>query len=631
MNNILYTPSKLNKHFFSTYYDKDTHVGTFERKTTRSSNVSTAILDQMDVTQKEDYYFSVNPIRNMSKRCTKNVIGLSWLFADLDLFHNGSTKYDHMTTEEVSAVILCSLHDEGIPHPTVMVSSGRGFYLLWKLTSSHDKTAKPYESIKALKRWKRLNRTLSERLKEFDADLSICEDPARLLRVPGTMNSAANARVNIIRNLPDLTYTLYDIDVALNGKDATDKQFAFLDAMEETLGYGPDYYDKRSVQTFIKKNKTKFFHIYYGQASDKQRAYCEALAKKLEIKLPKNTRWAYEADQFIQRYSAKLPKETKKKENTEQINSSSLTLPKASETCSADSYSKMYRNRLDVLFACVQSDPDQTGRREIMLFLCRYYACQVYGDPKEALECVLSLNQFFSEPLSRSEAVRATRSGETYFKTTGYKLTTESFCAKIGITPDQYYAFTGSRKKRTKSEQNRKEINHRYYMKKLQQSGKETKSTQVLARRKRVRKCMDQGMTLKEIADALQIAVNTIRRDLKAVMGDSSVRAAMKLAKRMRKEMAVLVNEENAEKKDEVSVSESLVNQELEPDWAYYFNKCQKLRHYSIISATHYGAMTGTTETATGESPGNVTADSELAPWVVAAMKDALTFRPATS
>lgn len=99
MNNILYTPSKLNKHFFSIYYDKDTHVGTFERKTTRSSNVSTAILDQMDVSRKEDYYFSINPIRNMSKRCTKNVIGLSWLFADLDLFHNGSTKYDHMTTE----------------------------------------------------------------------------------------------------------------------------------------------------------------------------------------------------------------------------------------------------------------------------------------------------------------------------------------------------------------------------------------------------------------------------------------------------------------------------------------------------------------------------------------------------
>ena len=74
-----------------------------------------------------------------------------------------------------------------------------------KLTSSHDKTAKPYESIKALKRWKRLNRTLNERLKEFDADLGICEDPARLLRVPGTMNSVANARVNIIRNLPELT------------------------------------------------------------------------------------------------------------------------------------------------------------------------------------------------------------------------------------------------------------------------------------------------------------------------------------------------------------------------------------------------------------------------------------------
>ena len=629
MNNILYTPSELNKHFFRTYYDKDTHVGTFERKTTRNSNVDTTILNQMDVSKKEDYYFSVNPIRNMSKRCLKNVIGLSWLFADLDLFHNGSTMYDHMTTEEVSEVILCSLHDAGIPHPTVVVSSGRGFYLLWKLTSSHEKTAKPYESIKALKRWKRLNRTLNERLKEFDADLGICEDPARLLRVPGTMNSAANARVNIIRNLPDLTYTLYDIDVALNGKDATDKQFEFLDSMEETLGFGPDHYDKRSVQTFIKKNKTKFMHKYYGKASYKQLSYCEDLAKQLEIKLPKNTRWAYEADQFIQRYSAKLQKETKKKENTEQINSSSLTLPKASETCSADSYSKMYRNRLDVLFACVQSDPDQNGRREVILFLCRYYACQVYGDPKEALECVLSLNQFFSEPLSRSEAVRATRSGETYFKTTGYKLTTESFCARIGITPDQYYAFTGNRKKRAQTAQNRKEVNRRHYMKRLQQSGKETKSAQVLTRRKHVRECMDQGMTLKEIANALQVAVNTIRRDLKAVMGDSSVRAAMELAKRMRRKMVTLVNEEDAEKED--TTEQSLVNQGLEPDWAYYFWECQKLRLYSIIGAEHYGAVTGTTETTTGESPGNVTADSELAPWVIAAMKDALTFRPATS
>ncbi len=165
----------------------------------------------------------------IKKRLVRNIRHLRALYIDLDLDLNRIGK-----AEAVYKVFI--LAEEGkIPRPSMVVDSGRGIHLYWRIQNA------PY---KALYTWQQLEDYLYNNLKHLWADRS-ATDAARLLRLPSTINSRNGALCKILYMDNDLIYSMYDL-------------------REEFLGY-----NKESNQRKKGKNKkgkkakiTNFFTSY---------------------------------------------------------------------------------------------------------------------------------------------------------------------------------------------------------------------------------------------------------------------------------------------------------------------------------------------------------------------------------
>ena len=104
----------------------------------------------------------------------------------------------------------------------------------------------------------------------------------------------------------------------------------------------------------------------------------------------------------------------------------------------------LYNARLQDMFRLVQiRDGEMNGYREKTLFLCRYFAMHVYKDEKVALDTVIKLNNMFTEPLSRKEAIFSTQSAvKAYYlnladKSAGYNYTNQSLIEELAITAEE--------------------------------------------------------------------------------------------------------------------------------------------------------------------------------------------------
>lgn len=512
--------TQLNERFYTQYYkDNDTlsvSRACFAKDYFKNWMRPARTVNNMPVYHDEDMFFSINPMkRGATNRNQKNVDSLNWCFADLDVFHKNS-KFAKMSAEEVYAYIRMMFDDE-IPYPTVVIFSGRGFYLLWKLVSGRNTDAKNKVSINAAKRWKRINKNLNNKLKDFYADEGIAGDTARILRVPGSFNTKCKMQVNVIYSNPDFSYTLDEIDIFMRGrKDASDRQFQLIDNMQDFFGDDTPITYKREIEKYIKDNYIKYRHAKYGKASEKQLEFCRDLAKQNNISLPKNTKYYHEADKFIRKhYTLDKSDENNKGQQATSFyggTSEKDSVEYLTENIN-DPYFKMYKKRAALLEQHVQDEPEQTGHREIILFVYRYYTCLLFGNEK-ALEMTMLLNSRFSTPLGVREAEKATKSANIYADKNGYRMTTTVFCAKTGISEEEYNSFNVYKKgvdKKTKQE-----INKAYYEKKLNKQGKAKKKDEVNARRAMVNHYYHAGKSAKEIAAVLKVGISTVRRDIKA-------------------------------------------------------------------------------------------------------------------
>ena len=112
---------------------------------------------------------------------------LTCLYADLDTYRQPELMF--LERAEIEETILGRINSYGLPAPSVLVDSGRGFYALWLIEPL---------SGRAAQRWQAAQRCLVERLAPLGADPACC-DTARVLRIPGTLNGKAGRPVTIIR------------------------------------------------------------------------------------------------------------------------------------------------------------------------------------------------------------------------------------------------------------------------------------------------------------------------------------------------------------------------------------------------------------------------------------------------
>lgn len=141
----------------------------------------------------EDVYYSQNTFFK-PKRRIDNIRQLRTLYVDLDVYNLG------LKPEWVLGKLELEFFGQVIPDPNMVIFSGRGLVLIWNIDPV------PYM---AMPLWRAVENFFAESLKEVGADTK-ATDPARLFRLPGTINSKNNTLVTA-QYRHDYRYDIHDL------------------------------------------------------------------------------------------------------------------------------------------------------------------------------------------------------------------------------------------------------------------------------------------------------------------------------------------------------------------------------------------------------------------------------------
>lgn len=145
----------------------------------------------------KDFFCSVNSLYAPGKHTSKYVKNLNAIFIDLDYYNIPHLK--GLTPEQVINLLEMDIN---YPTPSFYISSGQGLYIIWLLE-------KTVATQKSKRYWRQIEIGLIQLFKEFGADERV-KDPARVLRIPGTINSKNGSMVKIIESNP-IRYEMRDI------------------------------------------------------------------------------------------------------------------------------------------------------------------------------------------------------------------------------------------------------------------------------------------------------------------------------------------------------------------------------------------------------------------------------------
>lgn len=179
--------------------------------------------------KEEDVFLSPNTMY-LPKRRVENIRQFRALFQDIDC--------EGLDLEKSETIyMIWEMYYEGeIPKPTMVTDSGRGVHLYWRIQNA------PYG---ALNTWQELQDYIYYRLKHLGADRR-ATDGARVLRLPGTINSKCEADCKVLYIDNDIEYSMYEL-------------------REEYLDYKPKTHQLEMQQTKKVDNRVisnRFFNAY---------------------------------------------------------------------------------------------------------------------------------------------------------------------------------------------------------------------------------------------------------------------------------------------------------------------------------------------------------------------------------
>ena len=139
-----------------------------------------------------DIFITPNTNYN-GRRSSSNIRQLRALYIDLD--HRGYS-FHELFYAMWDLVLDCK-----IPEPTMVVASGRGAHIYWRIE---------HAPSQALATWQELEDYLWYQLKDLGADKK-ATDAARVLRLPDTLNSRSNTECKVMIVNDKITYSMYDL------------------------------------------------------------------------------------------------------------------------------------------------------------------------------------------------------------------------------------------------------------------------------------------------------------------------------------------------------------------------------------------------------------------------------------
>jgi hypothetical protein len=148
-----------------------------------------------------DIYFAVNPLkRPMSKKAAKaDVAFAAWLWVDLDPLEGADLDLER---EEMLALVTDRL-PQGLPEPTWIIDSGRGYWAFWKLRTPQPVDGAGPQTLHVEDHGRGIE-------KAFPGRADHCRNIERIARLPGTINQKTRRRACVIEYRPDKVHELTD-------------------------------------------------------------------------------------------------------------------------------------------------------------------------------------------------------------------------------------------------------------------------------------------------------------------------------------------------------------------------------------------------------------------------------------
>lgn len=206
------------------HLDKDRRILVYNTRNKNIKNIVESIDSNLDI------YVTPNTTY-LPVRQAKNIRQFRALFIDLDICELGYGK------AETVYMVWDLVNDGKIPKPTMVVDSGRGVHLYWRIE---------HAPFGAWYTWQELEDYLYYNLRSLGADKK-ATDSVRILRVPTTVNSKNDCECKVIYIDDDLTYSMYKL-------------------REEYLNYKPSSQQLEIFDTKPEKSKkiisNKFFNSY---------------------------------------------------------------------------------------------------------------------------------------------------------------------------------------------------------------------------------------------------------------------------------------------------------------------------------------------------------------------------------
>jgi len=129
-----------------------------------------------------DSYLSQAEFARPNRRVV-NLARIGLLFVDLDCYKL------NITPDAACWHLLQECDEQGIPHPSIVIHSGRGIYAKWILDGTIPRQALP--------RWNRVQAELVSAFQGIGADPA-AKDASRVLRIVGTVNTKSGEVVRVI-------------------------------------------------------------------------------------------------------------------------------------------------------------------------------------------------------------------------------------------------------------------------------------------------------------------------------------------------------------------------------------------------------------------------------------------------
>lgn len=156
---------------------------------TRNDGIKEIIQEQE---YKTDVFITPNTMY-LPDRNANNVRQFRALYVDIDNIEGNQMYVGFQVLELASKGV--------IPQPSMIVNSGRGIHLYWRIKHA------PYSAVYT---WQNIEDMLIYRLKHLGADSS-ASDCSRVLRIPNTINSRNNSKAYVMFIDDSIEYSMFDL------------------------------------------------------------------------------------------------------------------------------------------------------------------------------------------------------------------------------------------------------------------------------------------------------------------------------------------------------------------------------------------------------------------------------------